>query len=397
MHFKLTQEMKQRIIVYSTSFIIAILFFTILNKFKDIKRAIQFILTILFPFLLGIGLAFILNNPQKWVEDRLLQNIPMHENHKRILSTALVFILTIGFLILFFSIIIPNTIDSVRQFSKNVAVYSDTLIGYTKDFAYKLNISEKQVEQMLINFDITKKITSVVTESIPKIASYSYGFVKGFINLILAFVSAFYILLDREKLVKGIKKLNYSLFDKNFANYLTLWTNDAKTVFEQYIVGNIIDSFIVGVICYFGALVLKLPYTSMIALIIGVTNVIPVFGPFLGAIPVIIILCLIDPFSALIFTIFIPPVIQNCNYKNGKHLNLMFPAQRLFIVPYVGIIQIRLPVEGHTFLSACHTSSRLYFIHTNYTRFPTKMQGCFLLFGHFQDCQHLIYLRFFRR
>ena len=229
----------------------------------------------------------------------------MHENHKRILSTALVFILTIGFLILFFSIIIPNTIDSVRQFSKNVAVYSDTLIGYTKDFAYKLNISEKQVEQMLINFDITKKITSVVTESIPKIASYSYGFVKGFINLILAFVSAFYILLDREKLVKGIKKLNYSLFDKNFANYLTLWTNDAKTVFEQYIVGNIIDSFIVGVICYFGALVLKLPYTSMIALIIGVTNVIPVFGPFLGAIPVIIILCLIDPFSALIFTIFI--------------------------------------------------------------------------------------------
>lgn len=88
---------------------------------------------------------------------------------------------------------------------------------------------------MLINFDVTKKITSVVTESIPKIASYSYGFVKGFINLILAFVSAFYILLDREKLVKGIKKLNYSLFDKNFANYLTLWTNDAKTVFEQYI------------------------------------------------------------------------------------------------------------------------------------------------------------------
>ena len=229
----------------------------------------------------------------------------MHKNHKRILSTALVFILTIGFLILFFSIIIPNTIDSVRQFSKNIAVYSDTLIGYTKDFAYKLNISEKQVEQMLINFDVTKKITSVVTESIPKIASYSYGFVKGFINLILAFVSAFYILLDREKLVKGIKKLNYSLFDKNFANYLTLWTNDAKTVFEQYIVGNIIDSFIVGVICYLGALVLKLPYTSMIALIIGVTNVIPVFGPFLGAIPVIIILCLIDPFSALIFTIFI--------------------------------------------------------------------------------------------
>lgn len=305
MHFKITQEMKQKIIVYSISLIIAILFFTILNKFKDIKRAIQFIITILFPFLLGIGIAFILNNPEKWVENKLLKDVPLQKNHKRILATLIVFILAIGFLILFFSIIIPNTVDSVRQFSTNIAVYSDTFISYTKDFAYRMNISEKQVEQMLINFDITKKITSIVTESIPKIASYSYSFVKGFINLILAFVSAFYILLDRETLVKGIKKLNYSLFDKNFANYLTLWTNDAKTVFEQYIVGNIIDSFIVGVLCYVVILFLKIPYTNMIALIIGVTNVIPVFGPFLGAIPVIIILCLIDPLSALIFAIVI--------------------------------------------------------------------------------------------
>lgn len=305
MHFKITQEMKQKIIVYSISLIIAILFFTILNKFKDIKRAIQFIITILFPFLLGIGIAFILNNPEKWVENKLLKNVPLQKNHKRILATLIVFILAIGFLILFFSIIIPNTVDSVRQFSTNIAVYSDIFISYTKDFAYRMNISEKQVEQMLINFDITKKITSIVTESIPKIASYSYSFVKGFINLILAFVSAFYILLDRETLVKGIKKLNYSLFDKNFANYLTLWTNDAKTVFEQYIVGNIIDSFIVGVLCYVVILFLKIPYTNMIALIIGVTNVIPVFGPFLGAIPVIIILCLIDPLSALIFAIVI--------------------------------------------------------------------------------------------
>lgn len=305
MHFKITQEMKQKIIVYSISLIIAILFFTILNKFKDIKRAIQFIITILFPFLLGIGIAFILKNPEKWVENKLLKNVPLQKNHKRILATLIVFILAIGFLILFFSIIIPNTVDSVRQFSTNIAVYSDTFISYTKDFAYRMNISEKQVEQMLINFDITKKITSIVTESIPKIVSYSYSFVKGFINLILAFVSAFYILLDRETLVKGIKKLNYSLFDKNFANYLTLWTNDAKTVFEQYIVGNIIDSFIVGVLCYVVILFLKIPYTNMIALIIGVTNVIPVFGPFLGAIPVIIILCLIDPLSALIFAIVI--------------------------------------------------------------------------------------------
>ena len=312
MHFKITEEMKQKIIVYSLSLIIAICFFLILNRFSDIAKIFTSLLSILFPFLLGIGIAFVLNNPEKWIENRLLSQFPMKNSSKKVLATTLSFVLAIGFLILFFSIIIPNTIDSIRQFSKNFTEYSETLISYVRDFAFRLNINEKQVEEMLVKLDVTKRITSALTESIPKIASYSYSFVKGFVNLILAFVSGFYILLDRDKLVKGVKRLNYSLFDKNFANYLTIWTNDAKTVFEQYIVGNLIDSFIVGVICYIGALILKLPYASMIALIIGVTNVIPVFGPFLGAIPVIIILALINPISALIFAVFVF-ILQQCD------------------------------------------------------------------------------------
>lgn len=312
MHFKITEEMKQKIIVYSSSLIIAICFFLILNRFSDIAKIFGSLLSILFPFLLGIGIAFVLNNPEKWIENKLLDQFPMKNSSKRVLATTLSFVLAIGFLILFFSIIIPNTIDSLRQFSKNFTEYSETLISYVRDFAYRLNINEKQVEEMLVKLDVTKRITSALTESIPKIASYSYSFVKGFVNLILAFVSGFYILLDRDKLVKGVKRLNYSVFDKQFANYLTIWTNDAKTVFEQYIVGNLIDSFIVGVICYVGALILKLPYASMIALIIGVTNVIPVFGPFLGAIPVIIILILINPISALIFAVFIF-ILQQCD------------------------------------------------------------------------------------
>ena len=184
-----------------------------------------------------------------------------------------------------------------------------------------MNISEKQVEDILVKIDFTDNVTNAITESIPKIASYSYSFVKGFVNLILALVSAFYILLDREKSVKGIKKLNYSIFNKNIANYLTVWVGDAKVVFEQYIVGNIIDSTIIGCICYIGALILGLPYASMIALIVGVTNVIPVFGPFIGAIPVIVILLLINPISALVFTIFIF-ILQQCDGNIIKPLIL---------------------------------------------------------------------------
>lgn len=321
MHIKFTQEMKEKITEYSISLIIAILFFTLLNHIPNLFKGFQKILTILLPFLLGLGIAFVLNNPEKWIETKILKNTNLKPNTKKVIATSAVFILAISFLVLVFSIIIPNTMHSIRQFSKNFSSYSDTLFQYVREFALKMNISEKQVEDILMKIDFTDNVTSAITESIPKIASYSYSFVKGFINLILALVSAFYILLDREKLVKGTKKLNYSIFNKHIANYLTVWANDAKIVFEQYIVGNIIDSTIIGCICYIGVLLLKLPYASMIALIVGVTNVIPVFGPFIGAIPIIIILLLINPISALVFAIFIF-ILQQCDGNIIKPLIL---------------------------------------------------------------------------
>lgn len=321
MHIKFTQEMREKITEYSISLIIAILFFSLLNHIPDLFKSFKKLLSILLPFLLGLGIAFILNNPEKWIETKVLKNAHFKEKTKKLIATLTVFILTISFLVLVFSIIIPNTLDSIRQFSKNFSSYSDTLFQYVRDFALKMNISEKQVEDILVKIDFTDNVTNAITESIPKIASYSYSFVKGFVNLILALVSAFYILLDREKSVKGIKKLNYSIFNKNIANYLTVWVGDAKVVFEQYIVGNIIDSTIIGCICYIGALILGLPYASMIALIVGVTNVIPVFGPFIGAIPVIVILLLINPISALVFTIFIF-ILQQCDGNIIKPLIL---------------------------------------------------------------------------
>lgn len=80
---------------------------------------------------------------------------------------------------------------------------------------------------------------------------------------------------------------------------------DVKNVFQQYIIGNLLDSLIVGIVCWIGMLLLKIPYAPMIAFIVGVTNIIPVFGPFLGAIPVGIILFIVNPVYCLEFALFI--------------------------------------------------------------------------------------------
>ncbi|WP_305154426.1 AI-2E family transporter [uncultured Dubosiella sp.] len=305
MHIEISKEMRKRIIVYSSSLILAILAYTLINRFDEVMGIAGRITSILFPFLLGFAIAFILNQPVMTFEEKVLGRTKLNGPSKRILSELVIFIIAIGLLILIVGMVVPSLIDSIKTFTTNVQEYSNTLYEYMDYIAKTFNISSDMISKWFADLDLLPSITEALRSYLPKIADYSVGFVKELANFILAIAAAFYILLDKESLIRGIKKLNYSIFSKEIANYLTLFSHDAKEVFEQYIVGNLLDSLIVGVICYFGMLIFKIPYAPMIGFIVGVTNVIPIFGPFLGAIPVIIILLLINPWFSLIFAIFI--------------------------------------------------------------------------------------------
>ena len=305
MRFQITEEMKKRIFVNSCSLIIPLLLFMFFNQFEQIKDFVNTILVICFPFVFGVAIAFLLYNPQNWLEKKLFENSKFSASKKRLLSTLLTFLIVLVILALLCATIIPSIIDSILTFAQNISDYTENFTHYAYTIANSLNISTQDIQLWTENLRIVETLTDTVTSTLPKLATYSYGFVRGIINFILAVVSGFYILLDREKLIRVIKKLNYSIFNLDTAKGLNFWIIDVKTVFEQYIVGNIIDSTIIGITCYIGTLILQIPYAPMIGLIVGVTNLIPVFGPFLGAIPVIVILLLINPISALIFAIFI--------------------------------------------------------------------------------------------
>lgn len=305
LHFRITEEMKKRMFVYGGSLSIAVMIAMFCLFFDRVVDFIQFLLSIGSPFLLGIFLAFLLHKPSQWFERKLFGKTYLKPNNKRLLSIVVSFILFLCLIVLFFGTIIPSLIDSSMQFADNFTSYWGNLMEYATGLGQQLNISGQDIERALNETDFFNTITSTLTKYLPEIANYSYNAIRLVINFILALVSAFYILLDKESLVRGLKKLNYALFDKSMANFITAWTEDAKLVFEKYIVGSIIDSSIIGVSCYIGVSLLQIPYAPMIGFVVGVTNVIPVFGPFIGAIPVIVLLLLIDPIYALIFVIFI--------------------------------------------------------------------------------------------
>lgn len=284
---------------------IAILVYALINRFDEVLHFFSNVGRILFPFILGFAIAFILNQPVMTFEEWIFKKSRWPNGAKRIVSELVIFILSFGLLGLIVGMVVPSLIDSIKLFMNNVSEYSTTLYNYIEYIADTFQLSSESIQDWSKNLDILPSITQALRSYIPKIADYSFGFIKELMNIIIAIAAAFYILLDKESLIRGIKKLNYSIFSKEIANYLTLFSHDAKVVFEQYIIGNLLDSFIVGIICYFGMLLLRFPYAPMIGFIVGITNVIPVFGPFLGAIPVIVILLLINPWYSLIFAIFI--------------------------------------------------------------------------------------------
>ena len=305
MHLNLNSEMKQKIITYSCSLTIGILVFIFITRIDVVIKYTKMFIEILFPFILGFAIAFVLNNLVAWFENKVLAATRMKPRNKRILSEIIVFLVAFGFLGFLINMIIPNLFDSIRTFIENLSIYSETLYSYVQSFSKAFHISPEMYESWFESLNLQQTISNTIKNLIPEIASFSLDFIHQLMDVLIAIASAFYLLLDKEDLLLEAKKMTFSFLKKDTANYLIVLMKDAKEIFEQYIVGNLLDSLIVGIICYVGMLILNIPYAPMIGTFVGITNIIPVFGPFLGAIPVAIILFLIQPVYTAIFLVFI--------------------------------------------------------------------------------------------
>lgn len=295
MNIKFTEEMIHKIVVYSVSLVIAVVTAFFIYNLGNLSQAIRILADISVPFLIGIGLAFILRIPVMYLETHLFQNF----KRRRLISAAIVFIAFIFLFVMLVALIIPNVIDSVESFLINNTEYSNNLSNLIDNLENSIHVELPSIEEY-INNNI-----NTLSKRFLQIANYSIAFIKTLINVLLAMVSAFYLVLDKEKLSLSLRKLTYAIFSMDLANHVTLLAHNAKDIFDKYIFGSIIDSSIIGIVTFIVVSLLGIPYASMIAFIIGITNLIPVFGPFLGAVPVLFLLLLINPIYSLFFLIFI--------------------------------------------------------------------------------------------
>ncbi|BET21179.1 AI-2E family transporter [Solobacterium moorei] len=303
---KLKEETIENIKAFSISGILVVAFYTLINNVEPLYGVFQAIFVALSPFIYGIGIAFLLNPLRKIIEYSWLGKTKLNPRTKKIIASFGALFIGIIMLFVFFSILIPQMISSIQTFISSFEGYVDS----ARNFFESNNFFSDDLLKTL-NPVIDKGVSmlgdwvSNIASSLNAILMYSVIFAKSVMNFLIGMIIALYILLDEINLKRQIKKVLYALLPEKTTKSILRTTRLTINTFNSFVAGKAVDSLIIGILCYIILSFMKMPYTPLISVVVGVTNMIPVFGPFLGAVPSILILLLVDPFKALEFSIFV--------------------------------------------------------------------------------------------
>ena len=303
---KLKEETIENIKAFSISGILVVAFYTLINNVEPLYGVFQAIFVALSPFIYGIGIAFLLNPLRKIIEYSWLGKTKLKPRTKKIIASFGALFIGIIMLFVFFSILIPQMISSIQTFISSFEGYVDS----ARNFFESNNFFSDDLLKTL-NPVIDKGVSmlgdwvSNIASSLNAILMYSVIFAKSVMNFLIGMIIALYILLDEINLKRQIKKVLYALLPEKTTKSILRTTRLTINTFNSFVAGKAVDSLIIGILCYIILSFMKMPYTPLISVVVGVTNMIPVFGPFLGAVPSILILLLVDPFKALEFSIFV--------------------------------------------------------------------------------------------
>ena len=278
--------------------IVAILFYVGLNHFSVVTVRINQFMGVLSPFIVGFAIAYLLNTPMCFFERKLFPN----HRFKRALSILLVYVLAFAVVAILLGLIVPQVVQSVKDLAGNMQTYLTSLDQLVQDLTEQFDLDADAINDMFGNFqNMISNMTAKAAEALPQLLDVGFAIGSGVIAGITALISSIYMLAGKDRLVPQLKKLLYATVSKRRSDWLLGVCGQANRVFVGFINGKIIHSAIIGVLCFILCAIFQIPYPMLVSVTVGVTNVIPFFGPIIGAIPCLFILVIVDPWAALRF------------------------------------------------------------------------------------------------
>ncbi len=278
-------------------------------------------LSALSPVLYGAFMAYLLAPMVNYFEELFLPKGKKIEKGKRTsgglraLSILLTWALILVMVYVLFSILIPELYKSLLQLVSNIETYYNTISGWVQHLLETSPTLEKWATLQMENYyklledwvknDLLPHATTLMGVVSGGVFSGVYSLVRFFGDLLVGVIVSVYFLATKETCAAHARKVVYSLFSERYVCWVLRGSARVDDIFSGFVRGKLLDSLIIGVICFFVCRFLQIPYTPLVSVIVGVTNIIPFFGPFLGAVPSIFLILLANPIRAVYFLIFI--------------------------------------------------------------------------------------------
>ena len=298
--------------------VIALVISLIFSKLGPIATAISTIISTVSSVLYGVVMAFLMapvyDRIGIWVGEILSSLFPKwkkSDKYAKMIATLACLVILILVVFALIMMIIPELVNSITNVISYAPSGTQNLEAWLKDILNK----NPNLEKLIIGnyLDISERLSDIATTTVlPNVNTYIKNLSSGVINalgvvvnIIIGLMVMMYLLNMKTTLASQAKKIVYAVAGVKIGNEIVTEARYIKNMFEKFIVGKIIDSIIIGIINYVFMAIIHMPYALLISVVVGVTNVIPFFGPFIGAIPSIILLLLISPVTALQFAVWI--------------------------------------------------------------------------------------------
>ena len=298
----------------------ATIFYMALNYLDLLKQGLASLIRVLSPFIWGLVISYLLSPLVRFLQNKafgpLLEKAFSKSPEKgrkaaRILAVVFAEIIMLALITGLFFLIIPQLYSSIETIVINSPTYIESLTNWVNKMLTDFPEVRDYVVDMLgdVNTDLVSWLQTTI---LPRLGSLLSNVgtgvryvVTGVYNLVIGIIVSVYLLSNREAFIASAKRILYSILSvdtaKRFLNVLRF----ADRTFIGFINGKLLDSAIIGLICYIGCSILQMPYALLVSVMIGITNIIPFFGPLIGAVPSALIILMVDPVKCLVFVIFV--------------------------------------------------------------------------------------------
>lgn len=302
-----------------------LLFYYFIFHISEVKSLFNSFVKIISPILIGLVMAYlitpIINFLEQTIYVKILKNkIVSVKNRKRIRTFSIVLSMVfLAFLFYeFFAMVIPELKTSIETISSQLTTYINNLEAWVNDVLRNRpqfnGIINDVIEELTIKFDdwVNGSLTDTLVGLMPQINDLIKTLTSGVVsiltvilNTLIGLIISFYLLYSKEDFAGQAKKIVYAFAKKETANSFIHNMRFINKTFLGFIVGKIVDSIIIGLLCFILTTIIGTPYPILISVVVGVTNVIPFFGPYIGAIPCAFLVLMVDPMKCLYFVIMI--------------------------------------------------------------------------------------------